>query len=64
MISDKEVLRAFVEPSLYPFLVEAYKEKGKGENVLREDIQKARESYKNLVGEERKPMVKNKKGRP
>lgn len=62
MISDKEILRAFVEPSLYPFLLEEYKEKGKGENVLKEDIRKAREAYKAIVGEDKRPN--NKRTRP
>lgn len=61
MISDKEALRAFVEPSIYPFLLEAYKEKGKGENILKEDIRKARESYKVIVGEEKPPKNKRTK---
>ena len=58
MISDKEILRAFMEPSLYPFLLEEYKEKGKRENVLKDDIRKAREAYKAIVGEDRKPVDK------
>lgn len=57
-ITDKEALRAFVEPALKPFLLEVYKEKGKSEKTLKEDIEKARLAYKELVGDE-----KNKKGR-
>jgi len=61
MISDKEALRAFVEPAIYPFILEVYKDKGKGEDILKEDLRKAREVYKKIVGEEKKPKNKNTK---
>lgn len=48
-IDDKAALRAFVMPELFPFLLEAYVKDGKTEAVLREDIRKARECYKELV---------------
>ena len=51
-----------MEPSLYPFLLEEYKEKGKRENVLKDDIRKAREAYKAIVGEDKRPF--NKRTRP
>lgn len=42
-------LRAFVMPDLFPFLLDIYTKEGKTEEKLREDIKKARESYKELV---------------
>ena len=36
-------------PDLFPFLLEVYTKEGKTEEVLREDIKKARESYKELL---------------
>lgn len=48
-INDIAALRAFVMPDLFPFLLEVYKKDGKDETVLREDIKKARECYKELI---------------
>jgi len=49
IINDLTALRAFVMPDLFPFLLEVYIKEGKTEEVLREDIKKARESYKELL---------------
>ncbi len=49
IINDLTALRAFVMPDLFPFLLEVYTKEGKTEEVLREDIKKARESYKELL---------------
>ena len=49
IINDLTALRAFVMPDLFPFLLEVYTKEGKTEDTLREDIKKARESYKELL---------------
>jgi len=49
LINDMTALRAFVMPDLFPFLLDIYVREGKTEEILREDIKKARESYKELV---------------
>jgi len=49
IINDMTALRAFVMPDLFPFLLDVYIKEGKTEEILREDIKKARESYKELV---------------
>jgi len=49
IVNDLTALRAFVMPDLFPFLLEVYTKEGKTEETLREDIKKARESYKELL---------------
>lgn len=56
-LTDKEYLRAFVDPVLYPFLVDLYQEQFRGEDTLKADIKLAREKYKEIVGEERGQTV-------
>ena len=46
---NKAVLRAFVCPELYPFILDEYKLKGKSEETLKSDIKEAREKYKETV---------------
>lgn len=53
-IDDKNALKAFVMPDLYPFLLEHYEKEGKDEKTLNEDIEKARQCYKQLVAKEKK----------
>jgi hypothetical protein len=48
-VNDMTALRAFVMPDLFPFLLEVYTKDGKTEDALLEDIEKARERYKELV---------------
>jgi len=48
-INDITTLRAFVMPDLFPFLLEVYIKNGKDEETLLEDIEKARNCYKELV---------------
>jgi hypothetical protein len=56
-INNISALRAFVMPDLFPFLLEIYKKEGKDETVLREDIKKARECYKELISVSKKKPV-------
>ena len=57
-ITDKEALRAFVEPALYPFLLEIYNMNPLGEERLKKDIELARAKYKEIVADEKKPSPK------
>ena len=59
-ITDKEYLRAFVDPVMYPFLLEEYCKNPLGEERLKEDIKLAREKYKEIVGSGKKKPVKKK----
>jgi hypothetical protein len=58
IIDDKVALRAFVMPDMFPFLLEVYTKEGKTEATLLEDIKKARECYKQLVGIEKQKITK------
>jgi hypothetical protein len=61
--TDKEILRAFVEPSLFPLLLEVYTARGSNAANLREDIELARIQYKTLVAAEKKPQLPSKKSK-
>jgi hypothetical protein len=56
-INNTAALRAFVMPDMFPFLLEVYKKEGKDEAILREDIKKARECYKELVNLSKKKPI-------
>lgn len=47
-IDDKTILKAFVMPDLFPFLLEIYVSQGKTEETLKNDIKLAREKYKQI----------------
>lgn len=64
IIDDTVALRAFVMPDLFPFLLEVYTKDGKDEAKLIADIKQARETYKNLVGASKKPVVKTASYKP
>jgi hypothetical protein len=53
VITEKEILRAFVEPALYPFLLEEYSKNPLGKDRLDRDIALARAKYKEMVGHDR-----------
>ena len=53
--TDKEALRAFVEPAIYPFLLEIYSKNPLGEERLKKDIELARAKYKEIVAGEKRP---------
>lgn len=59
-INDLTALRAFVMPDLYVFLLEAYLKDGKTENFLKEDIEKARECYKELLKKQKSSKASQK----
>ena len=48
--SYKNALRAFLSPDFYPFALDWYKENGKTEKALQEDIKNATEHYNILCG--------------
>ena len=48
-INDLSTLKAFITPELFPFLLEIYLKNGKTEEILMEDIEISRESYKALI---------------
>jgi hypothetical protein len=60
-ITDKEYLRAFVDPVMYPFLLEEYCKNPLGKERLDEDIKLAREKYKEIVGREKRKTTKKHK---
>ena len=63
-INDATALRAFVMPELFPFLLEIYIEEGKDEIILKNDIKKARDLYKQIVSMEKSKGKKIKETTP
>lgn len=56
--TEKELLRAFVDPVMYPILLEEYTKNPMGEDRLKKDIELARAKYKEIVAAEKKPVEK------
>lgn len=59
IIDDKAILRAFVTPELFPFILEIYIKNGKTEESLNEDIKIARTKYKEIVSLTKQKAVRS-----